>query len=341
MMRRTLDGTGELLFTILSSLAQDESRSISENTTWGIRYLFSQGVLHLNTNRFLGYDKDKDGNLIINKEQAAIVKRIFDEFMDGNGPGVIARRLREEGVPGVMGEPKWCSSTIMGILSNEKYTGDALLQKTFTEDYLSGKVSKNDGRVAQVWLKGNHDPIIDKAFWTVVQREIERRSQFLAAHDLRTNGRYTDEQPFSTKVFCGHCKSLYSRRTLTRLNHKLIVWMCTSNYREKGVPGCGNPKIAEAELHSCFVTAWNHILETRVEFLPRWERMIQEAEQDPLLAFRAKQMMELTADAEPMMELNSSIVNKVLDHCVVNHNSITFHFLDGSSATAKRAAECE
>lgn len=337
----TLDGTGELLFTILSSLAQDESRSISENTTWGIRYLFSQGVLHLNTNRFLGYDKDKNGNLIINKAQAEIVRRIFDEFMDGNGPGVIARRLRKEGVPGVMGEPKWCSSTIMGILTNEKYTGDALLQKTYTEDYLSGKVAKNDGRVAQVWLKGNHEPIIDKEFWTVVQMEIKRRSRFLEEHNLRTNGRYTDEQPFSTKVFCGHCKSLYSRRTLTRLNNKVIVWMCTTNYREKGVPGCGNPKINEMELQGCFMSAWNQILDARADYLPKWERLVQDAERDPLTAFRAKQMMDLTADTEPMVSLDNHIVNIVLDRCVVKRRAITFHFLDGSRVETERAAAAD
>lgn len=114
----TLEGSGELLFTILSSLAQDESRSISENCTWGIRSLFRQGKLHLNTNRFLGYDKDEKGQLIVNEEQAAIVRRIFEEYMNCINPDVIARRLCDEGVPGVMGEPKWVCSTIMGILQN-------------------------------------------------------------------------------------------------------------------------------------------------------------------------------------------------------------------------------
>ena len=102
----TMDSSGELLFTILSSLAQDESRSISENCQWGIRSLFKQGVLHLNTNRFLGYDKDEKGNLVINEEQAAIVRRIYTEFMNGINPDVISRRLRDEGVPGCMGEAK-------------------------------------------------------------------------------------------------------------------------------------------------------------------------------------------------------------------------------------------
>lgn len=114
----TLDAAGELLFTILSSLAQDESRSISENCKWGIRKKFRDGILHLNTNRFMGYDKDENGRLVINEEQAAIVRRIFYEFMNGLNPDVIARRLREEGIPGCMGEVKWQTSTILGMLRN-------------------------------------------------------------------------------------------------------------------------------------------------------------------------------------------------------------------------------
>ena len=119
----TLDATGELLFTILSSLAQDESRSTSENCKWGIRTKFKQGILHLNTNRFLGYDKDKNGNLVINKEQAVTVKRIFDEFLGGMSPETIAKNLNNEKVPGCMGEAKWAVTTITKIIENEKYKG--------------------------------------------------------------------------------------------------------------------------------------------------------------------------------------------------------------------------
>ena len=328
----TLDGSGELLFTILSSLAQEESRSISENTTWGIRYLFSQGVLHLNTNRFLGYDKDENGNLVINQEQAKIVRYVYHSFLDGNGPGVIARRLQEKGVPGVMGEPRWTTSTIQGILTNEKYTGDALLQKTYTSDYLNKKTVKNDGTVAQVWVKGNHEPIIDKETWNVVQLEIERRTSFLREHGLRTNGRYTDDQPFSTKVFCGKCGTLYMRRTLTRLGPNLIVWMCSSNYREKGVPGCGNEKLPEPDLHCGFVAAWNTILQDRDAYLPEWLELLKNREADPLRAFRAQQMIDLTADAPPMDELDKHIVNVTLERVLVHPGRILeFRFLTGTT----------
>ena len=106
----TLDAAGELLFTIMSSLAQEESRSISENCRWGIRTKFKQGVMHLNANHFFGYDKDDKGNLVINEAQAAIVRRIYREFMNGLNPETIAARLTDEGVPGCMGELKWAVS---------------------------------------------------------------------------------------------------------------------------------------------------------------------------------------------------------------------------------------
>ena len=330
----TLDGSGELLFTILSSLAQEESRSISENTTWGIRYLFTQGVLHLNTNRFLGYDKDKDGNLVINPAQAEIVRYVYRSFLEGNGPGVIARRLRDAGVPGVMGEVKWQASTIQGILSNEKYYGDALLQKTYTSDYLSKKTVKNDGSVAQVWIKGNHEPIIDRETWQVVQLEQQRRLQFLQEHKLRTNGRYTDDQPFSTKVFCGKCGTLYMRRTLTRLGSNKIVWMCSTNYQEKGVPGCGNEKLPEADLHRGFVAAWNMVLQSRNDYLAGWRETIKNKEADLLRAFRAQQMIGLTADAQLMRELDKHIVNVTLERVIVLPGRVLeFHFLDGTTVS--------
>lgn len=196
----TLDAAGELLFTILSSLAQDESRSISENCKWGIRKKFRDGILHLNTNRFMGYDKDENGRLVINEEQAAIVRRIFYEFMNGLNPDVIARRLRDEGVPGCMGEVKWQTSTILGMLRNEKYMGDALLQKTYTVDYLTKKTVKNNGELEQVRVKGDHEPIIDPELWEAVQLELDRRQKYMQQYELRTMGRYTDEQPFSCKV---------------------------------------------------------------------------------------------------------------------------------------------
>lgn len=324
----TLEGSGELLFTILSSLAQDESRSISENTTWGIRSLFRQGVLHLNAKRFLGYDKDETGQLVINKEQAVIVRRIYDQYMNGYNPDVIARQLCEEGIPGVMGEPKWVCATIMGILQNEKYTGDALLQKTFTVDYLSKKMIKNEGQIEQFWVKGNHEAIIEKDYWDAVQLEIQRRHDYMEKYNLRSMGRYTDGQPFSNRIFCGICGNVYWRRTWTRLNKKIKVWQCGTRYREKGVPHCGSENLFERDLFRGFLYAWNIVVENRNDYLPRWEQIIEDG--NPLERHRARQMLALTAKGE-VKEMDLHLVGTVLDRCIAKPKGVLeFFFLDGT-----------
>lgn len=325
----TLDSTGELLFTILSSLAQDESRSISENCQWGIRSLFKQGVLHLNANRFYGYDKDEGGKLVINPEQAKIVRWIFESYMDGVSPDVLARKLNEEGVPGCMGEAKWATSTIIGILQNEKHMGDAILQKTYTADFLTKKMVKNEGQIEQYYVKDDHEAIIDKELWEAVQMEIARRKEYLQKHGLRTMGRYTDSQPFSNRVFCGTCGNVFWRRTLSRLNGPVKVWMCGQRYKEKGKIGCTSKTLQEKDLHRAFMMAWNAILENRAEFLPIWEE--QASGNNALVVFRAKQFMELTKDTTPLKELKLSLVSKTLEYCTVEPEGvITFHLLDGT-----------
>ena len=145
----SLDAKGEVLLTILSSLAQDESRSISENATWGIRKKLERGEIRVNTTKFVGYDKWEDGNLVINPQQAKIVRQIFRDL---ETPESIARSLKEEGVPGWNGKANWYPTTIQRMLQNEKYMGDALLQKTYTVDFLTKKRSENQGQVNQYYL---------------------------------------------------------------------------------------------------------------------------------------------------------------------------------------------
>lgn len=325
----TMDGTGELLFTILSSLAQDESRSISENTTWGIRSLYKQGVLHLNTNRFYGYDKNADGRLVINPEQAKVVRWVYESYMDGVNPDVMARKLNENNVPGCMGEPRWTVDTIAGILQNEKHMGDAILQKTYTVDFMSKKQVKNTGQIEQYYVKDDHEPIVSKELWNAVQQEIIRRKEYLKQHGIRTMGRYTDLQPFTNRVFCGVCGDGYWRRRQARLVGVKYQWKCKNNCLGKEGSGCSNAPIWEMDLHRAFVMAWNAVLERREEFVPNWESQAQG--DDPLAAFRAKQFMRLTANTAPQDELDLSLVSKVLEHCEVHPLGIVnFFFLDGT-----------
>ena len=165
----TFDSKGELLLTIMSSLAQEESRSISENCTWGQRKRFQDGKVTVPFKRFLGYDKGEDGNLVVNEEQAVIVRRIYGLFLTGMSPALIARTLTSEGVPTPGGKQKWNASCIRSILSNEKYKGDALLQKVYTTDYLTKKKKKNQGEVPQYYVKDNHTAIIDEKTFALVQ----------------------------------------------------------------------------------------------------------------------------------------------------------------------------
>ncbi len=293
-----------------------------------VKMVYKNGRMHLNANHFLGYDKDDKGNLVINEAQAAIVRRIYREFMNGLNPETIAARLTDEGVPGCMGEPKWAVSTIMHILENEKYKGDALLQKYYTSDFLSKKSVRNRGQVEQVYVKDSHPPIIERELWEAVQLEIERRRLFRERHNLRTLGRYTDEQPFTCRVVCGKCGAVYWRRTWTRGSRKIRVWQCGKRYQKKGVAGCKGCNLFEKDLEKAFLTAWNGIVENRESFLPAWEKQIKEG--NALEKWRAGQMVQLTAEP-PLDTVCPEIVNMALESVEVHDGGLLhFRFLDGT-----------
>ena len=171
----TLDSKGELLITIMSSLAQEESRSISENVTWGQRKRFADGKVSLPYSHFLGYRKGDNGLPEIVPEEAETVRWIYSLFLSGKTTGSIANLLTREGIPTPAGKKKWAASTVESILKNEKYKGDALLQKAFTVDFLTKKQKKNEGEVPQYYVENSHPAIIDPAEWKLVQRELERR----------------------------------------------------------------------------------------------------------------------------------------------------------------------
>lgn len=207
-----LDSKGEVLLTILSSLAQDESRSISENSTWGIRRRFEQGKVIVNHNKFLGYDKDKNGILIIDEKQAKIVRRIYKDYLKGKGTNRIARELEEDEIKGWNGKVKWNESTIRKMLANEKYKGYALLQKTYTIDFLSKKRVKNNGEVPQYYVEESHPAIIDKEMWEAVQLETERRQLFSEKHKIQKVEPGFKNNPMAGKIICGSCSKPFGRR---------------------------------------------------------------------------------------------------------------------------------
>lgn len=171
----TFDSKGELLLTIMSSLAQEESRSISENVRWGQRKKAADGKYSLPYAIVLGYDKGPDGKPAINEEQAAIVQEIFSLFIKGYSYNRIADILTKRGIPTPTGKAKWNDGTIKRVLTNELYMGDKLLQKTFTIDFLHKKPIKNEGQVPQYYVENDHEAIINPKLFKQVQDEIKRR----------------------------------------------------------------------------------------------------------------------------------------------------------------------
>ena len=199
----TFDSKGELLITIMSSLAQEESRSISENVTWGKRKRFADGKVSLAYSCFLGYKKGEDGQMEIVPEEAETVRLIYRMFMQGKTPYAIAKYLTEQEIPTPTGKSEWRHRTVENILTNEKYKGDARLQKAYTVDFLSKKRKKNEGEVPQFYVEGSHDAIISPSEWQLVQLEMKRR---------RAAGKSSCCSPFSIKLKCGDCGAYFGSK---------------------------------------------------------------------------------------------------------------------------------
>ena len=164
----TLDAKGELILTILSALAQDESRSISDNIRWSIQKKFQAGVPHINLKRMLGYDLGPNQEWVIVPEQAQVVRYIFERFVKGQTANKIAEELNELGKTTVNGK-KWRASSILIVLRNEKYVGDVEMQKTITKDFLTHRSSINKGEAPRYYVKNHHVGIIDRVTWDKVQ----------------------------------------------------------------------------------------------------------------------------------------------------------------------------
>lgn len=327
----TLDSKGEVLLSILSSLAQDESRSVSENSTWGIRRRFEQGKVTVNHKKFVGYDKDENGNLIINEKQAKIVRRIYTDYLNGKGPNRIVKELEKEGVPNWNGIAKWYESSVRKMLSNEKYKGDALLQKTYTVDFLLKKRVVNNGEVPQYYVEESHPAIIDKEIWEAVQLEKERRHAFATKYGQQKVDYSTTDNPFAGRVICGCCGGVYGRKVWNSTNERLrrIVWQCNNKYATKGKKGCDNRHINDEVLYMAFVSAFNAVLENREHFMRKWNEQINS--QDILKRVTAKRFIDIFKDAEPLQQFDAELYFKMVEKITVYEDSrLIFSLLDGS-----------
>ena len=256
----TFDSKGELLITIMSSLAQEESRSISENVKWGRRKRFADGQVTVPFSRFLGYDRGPDGNLMVNVEQAKLVRYIYALFLQGLSPNAIAKRLTDEGYRTVTGKTVWHSTTVARVLCNEKYKGDALLQKYYIADFLTKIPVVNTGEVPQYYVQDNHEAIISRDAFDLVQQEIRDRKK----HVEMTNG----SSIFSGRIRCGGIFG--SKVWHSKDRYRTVIWQCNDKYASKGKT-CTSPHFSEDELKDLFIRALNKLIPRRDEIIRGFE----------------------------------------------------------------------
>lgn len=271
----TMESGGELLITILSSLAQEESRNISENTRWGLTRRFENGIISVNHKKFLGYTKDADGNLIIVPDEAVIVKRIFREYLEGKSIIQIAKGLQDDGIKTVTGLENWHPGTIDKMLSNEKFCGDACMQKTYTIDFLTKKKVKNQGYAPQYYIEDNHEAIIPKALFHQVQVEKARRASLnKAAVTRKANKAKKEKSKYSSKyvltelLTCGECGHSYRRQTWSKYGQKSAVWRCEDRLKQGTSSKCHHsPTLKEEQLHDAIMKAINKVVENNGDFI--------------------------------------------------------------------------
>lgn len=259
----SMDAQAELIFTIMSSIAQEESRSISENVRWGKQRSCEAGKVSLAWSNFLGYEKGPDGLPHIVEKEAKIVREIYRLYLEGKTLNAIAAQLTEEGHPTPRRCKHWHPSVVRGILSNEKYKGDARLQKTYIEDFLTKKVRVNHGERKQWYIHDSHDAIISEETFDLVQKEIERRT-------TGNHGRYFDS-PFKCKLICGDCGGFYGHKIWdSNKSYRKVVWSCADKYKHEST--CKTYRITDEEVKVAFLEAVNRLPQNRQTYCDIFEQ---------------------------------------------------------------------
>ena len=305
----TFDGKGELLLTIMSSLAQEESRSISENCTWGQRKRFSDGKVTVPFGRFLGYDRGPDGNLVVNEEQAKVVRRIFGLYLQGKSCHAIAKQLTQDGIPTPGGKEIWDGTVVQSILRNEKYKGDALLQKVFTTDFLTKKKKKNEGEVPQYYVEGNHEAIIPPEQFDLVQSEFRRRNG--------NKERYCCVSIFSSKIRCGDCGAYYGSKVWHSTDkYKKVVWRCNRKYKNDAK--CTTPHLEESAIKEMYMRALQILGDEREEIAATFReikgKMYDTSRLEKERTSLQKKLIAITEKVESCIRENAHVAQSQTDY---------------------------
>jgi len=293
----SMDSKGEVMLTIMASLAQQESQSLSQNVKLGLQYRYQQGEIQVNCKRFLGFTKDENKRLIVVPEEAEIVKRIYREYLEGYSMLKIKRGLEADGILTGAGNEKWHTSNINQILRNEKYIGDALLQKTYTTDFLTKTRVKNHGVVPQYYVENSHEAIIPREIFMLAQEEQIRRRIIHKSPSGKSRA-FSSNHCFSNMIFCGGCGEFYRRIHWNNRGKKSVVWRCISRLENTGL-FCDARTVPESQIEQVLVAAINKTLCRKDDFLVTLQNNIEAVlccSNDQTLESIDKRLSELQAE---------------------------------------------
>ena len=309
----TLTESSEFLITLFSGFAQAESESLSKNVAWGWRKSAEAGNVYFQYKRMLGYRKGTDGQPEIVPEEAEIIRRIYRRYLAGCSLGQIKQELEQDNIPTAQKVERWSSAVIHNILTNEKYMGDALLQKTYITDCITKKVKKNMGERPMYYVENNHPAIIPRETFDQVQKEMTRRSskrKVLQKSGKTELGKYSGKYALTELLVCGECGSPYKRVTWARNGKKRIVWRCVSRL-EFGTKYCHNsPTLDESRLHNAILAAMNEYAAIRQEVCPDVLAMVEEAKR--AMSQAGAMLLELKKRMDEVSQEQSDVLDRLL-----------------------------
>ncbi len=309
----TLKETSEFLMTLFAGFAQAESESLSANVRWGMQKSMRDGKVHFQYAKLLGYERGEGDRPQIVEAEAAIVRRIYMDYLAGYSLQRITDELNADGIPSPRGDKQWAHTVILSILTNEKYKGDALLQKTYVVDCISKQVRKNNGELPMVLVKNNHDAIVSPELWGRVQEEMARRSSLKRVDQKngRTKqGKFSSKYALTGRLVCGECGAPYKRVTWARGGVKRVLWRCTSRL-ENGTAFCKqSPSVDEPALHEAIMRALARVAETRGEV----ETFMRQSTATVIGGGNAgEQISALEARREALLARLSELADRVLE----------------------------
>ena len=306
----TLEIDSEILITMLGAFAQSESESISANVRWGIRQAMKEGKATIQYKYLYGYRKGDDSKPEIIPDQAEVVRKIYDLFLSGTPVRGIQEYLNANSVPNINGEPKWARSAIDSILTNEKYCGDVLLQKTYIDDCINKKVKKNTGQLPMYLVQNHHEGIISRETFDATQAELARRSAGKSPSKKNAptgRSRYSSKYALSDRLYCGECGTRYQRCTWrNRDGSKRIVWRCVSRV-DYGSKYChDSPTLDEEPMHKAILAAINNAVKDKDNIIYNLKSAMEKE-----LAQVAEQQLSLSEIDNRLEQLNAGF-SKVL-----------------------------